>query len=113
AGAIWMEGSPFIEETIYWLNLLIDTPVPIVGVASPDYPHGTLSASGDRNLVDAVRYLTSRIWADDEGNDRVGPVVVSAEQLIAAREVQKVDARAGGYGATGGHGGIVGTTGEP
>ena len=28
AGAIWLEGSPFVEETSYWLNLLIDTPVP-------------------------------------------------------------------------------------
>src|SRR5262249_24539819 len=30
-GAIWLEGSPNVEETIYWLNLLIDTTVPIVG----------------------------------------------------------------------------------
>src|SRR5690606_27107241 len=28
-GAIWLEGSPTIEETVYWLNLLIDTEVPI------------------------------------------------------------------------------------
>src|SRR6267378_2350091 len=34
AGAIWLEGSPFVEETSYWLNLLIDTPVPCVGNAS-------------------------------------------------------------------------------
>ncbi|MEK7783343.1 MAG: hypothetical protein AAB279_05385, partial [Candidatus Binatota bacterium] len=27
AGAIWLEGSPFVEETSYWLNLLIDTAV--------------------------------------------------------------------------------------
>jgi L-asparaginase len=31
-GGIWLEGSPFVEETIYWLNLLIDTTVPIVGI---------------------------------------------------------------------------------
>ena len=33
-GAIWTEGSPRIEETIYWLNLLIDTTVPICGNAA-------------------------------------------------------------------------------
>jgi L-asparaginase len=32
-GAIWTEGSPRIEETIYWLNLLIDTTLPICGNA--------------------------------------------------------------------------------
>ena len=33
-GGIWLEGSPFVEETIYWLNLLIDTTLPIVGNSS-------------------------------------------------------------------------------
>jgi hypothetical protein len=72
-----------------------------------------VGASGDRHLVDAVRYIASGIWKDDSGRDRVGAVMVSAEQLIHSREVQKADARPGGYVATGGHGGIVGTTGEP
>jgi hypothetical protein len=113
AGAIWLEGSPFIEESIYWLNLLIDTTVPIVACASPDFAHATLGAGGDRHLLDAVRYIDSRIWADDAGIDRVGAVLLSAEQVLTARDVQKADARPGGYVATGGHGGIVATTGEP
>lgn len=112
-GALWMEGSPFIEESIYWLNLLIDTTMPIVACSSPDFPHGTLGAGGDRHLVDGVRYIRSGIWADPDGNDRVGAVLLSSEQIFAARDVQKADARPGGYVATGGHGGIVGTTGEP
>lgn len=95
------------------MNLLIDTTVPIVACTSPDFPHGALGASGDRHLVDGVRYLCSRIWTDAEGRDRVGAVLVSAEQIFAARDVQKADARPGGYVATGGHGGIVGTMGEP
>jgi L-asparaginase len=33
-GAIWTEGSPRIEETIYWLNLLVDTTMPICGSAA-------------------------------------------------------------------------------
>ena len=113
AGALWLEGSPFIEESIYWMNLLIDTDVPIVACASPDFPHGAVGAGGDRHLVDAVRYIVSRIWADEAGRDRVGTVLVSSEQVFAARDVQKADARPGGYVATGGHGGIVASTGEP
>jgi hypothetical protein len=34
-------------------------------------------------------------------------------QIFTAREVQKADARPGGYIATGGHGGITGTVGQP
>jgi hypothetical protein len=113
AGAIWLEGSPSIEETIYWLGLLIDTRVPIVACASPDFPHAIVGCSGDRHLVDAVRYIGSRIWADADGSDRVGAVLLSAEQVFAAREVYKTDARPGGYSAAGGRGGIVANTGEP
>jgi hypothetical protein len=113
AGALWLEGSPFIEESIYWLNLLIDTASPIVACASADFPHGALGAGGDRHILDAVRYIESEIWADDAGLDRVGAVLLSAEQVFTARDVQKADARPAGYVATGGHGGIVATTGEP
>ena len=30
-GAIFTQGSPQVEETAYWLNLLLDTTVPICG----------------------------------------------------------------------------------
>jgi hypothetical protein len=112
AGAIWLEGSPAVEETSYWLNLLIDTPLPIVGNAS-QRPHGAVSNDGDRNIVDAVDYILSRIWADADGRDSVGAVVIQDEQIFTAREVQKADARPGGYVATGGHGGVVGSMGQP
>jgi L-asparaginase len=112
SGAIWLEGSPFVEETSYWLNLLIDTRVPIVGNAS-QRAHGAASNDGDRNIIDSVNYITSRIWADDEGRDDVGAVVIQDEQIFASREVQKADARPGGYVATGGHGGVIGSMGEP
>ena len=111
AGAIWLEGSPFVEETSYWLNLLIDTSVPCVGNAS-QRAHGAVSNDGDRNIIDAVDYILSCIWADSGGRDSVGVVVMQDEQLFTAREVQKADARPGGYVATGGHGGIVGTVGQ-
>lgn len=112
AGAIWLEGSPFVEETTYWLNLLIDTAVPVVGNAS-QRAHGAVSNDGDRNIIDSVDYITSRIWADAGGRDSIGAVVIQDEQIFTAREVQKGDARPGGYVATGGHGGIVGSMGQP
>jgi len=111
-GGIWLEGSPFVEETIYWLNLLIDTHVPIVGNSS-QRPHGAIGNDGDRNIVDSVDYITSKIWADESGRDCIGAVAILDEQIFTARDVQKADARPGGYVATGGHGGIIGRMGHP
>ena len=111
-GGIWLEGSPFVEETTYWLNLLIDTSVPIVGNSS-QRPHGAIGNDGDRNIVDSVDYITSRIWADESGRDFIGAVAILDEQIFTARDVQKGDARPGGYIATGGHGGIIGRMGHP
>jgi L-asparaginase len=111
-GGIWLEGSPFVEETTYWLNLLIDTKVPIVGNSS-QRPHGAIGNDGDRNIVDSVDYITSRIWSDENGCDFIGAVAILDEQIFTARDVQKGDARPGGYIATGGHGGIIGRMGHP
>ncbi len=110
AGAIWMEGSPNIEDTTYWLGLLIDTPHPLVGNAA-QRARGYISADGDGNLVDTVDYIRSRVWADADGRDRVGAVMVQDNVIYNAREIQKGDARPGGYVVTGGYGGIVGTMG--
>jgi hypothetical protein len=110
AGAIWTQGSPRVEETVYWLNLLVDTTLPICGNAS-QRPHGQLSNDGDKNIVDSVEYIVSRVWADEAGHDRAGVVLVQDQQVFAARDVQKADARPGGYVATGGHGGILGAVG--
>ena len=110
AGAIWTQGSPRIEETVYWLQLLVDTTLPICGNAS-QRPHGQISNDGDKNIVDSVEYICSRVWADEAGRNRAGVVLVQDQQIFAARDVQKADARPGGYVATGGHGGILGAAG--
>jgi L-asparaginase len=107
-GALWMEGSPYLEETAYWLNLVIDTTVPIAGVAA-QRPHGAVGDDGARNIIDAVKYLTSRVWADADGRNALGGVVVMDQQIATARSIQKADARPGGYVTTGGHGGVLGT----
>src|SRR3984893_1801171 len=110
-GAIWTEGSPRIEETIYWLNLLIDTTLPICGNAA-QRPHGMISNDGPKNLVDSVEYIASRIWEDEQGRNQAGAVLIQEQRVFAARAVQKADARPGGYVATGGHGGILGAAGH-
>jgi L-asparaginase len=110
SGALWLEGSPFVEETAYWLNLVLDTVLPVAACAG-QRAHGAVGNDGDRNLIDAVEYLCSGVWSDAAGHDSVGVVVIQDERIFTAREVQKADARPGGYIATGGHGGIVGTVG--
>ena len=111
AGAIWTQGSPRIEETLYWLNLLIDTTLPICGNSSQRV-HGMVGNEGDKNLVDSTELICSRAWADDEGRNRLGVVLVQEQRIFAARDVQKGDARPGGYVVTGGHGGILGAVGH-
>ena len=110
-GAIWTEGSPRIEETIYWLNLLIDTTLPICGNAA-QRPQGMISNDGPKNIVDSVEYIASRVCEDEQGRNRAGAVLIQEQRVFAARAVQKADARPGGYVATGGHGGILGAAGH-
>ncbi len=111
AGGIWLEGSPNIEESLMWMNLLIDTTLPICGNSS-QRPHGSLANDGDHNIVDAVNWILSDAWKDQRGDNAAGVVAVLDQLVYAARDVQKADARPGGYTATGGHGGIIGSMGH-
>ena len=106
-GAIWTQGSPRIEETLYWLNLMLDTTLPVCGNAA-QRTHGEISNDGPKNLVDSIDYITSRVWEGGDGRNRAGTVVIQEQQIFASREVQKGEARPGGYVATGGHGGLLG-----
>lgn len=110
-GAILTEGSPRVEESIYWLNLLIDTTRPICGNAA-QRPQGMISNDGPKNIVDSVQYIASRVWEDEYKRDRVGAVLIQEQRIFYSRDVMKVDARPGGYSAAGGHGGIVGGVGS-
>ena len=112
SGALWLEGSPNGEETCYWLSLLLDTTKTIVATTAADSPHGAVRGSGDRNILDAVEYITSTVWQDESGRDVVGPTLIQDTQIFTARDAQKGGARAGGFVATGGHGGLVGAVGH-
>jgi L-asparaginase len=108
AGAMWLEGSPSIEDSAYWLNLLVDTPLPITASAA-HRDRGQISADGDGNIIDSVEFILSKVWADQVGRNRLGAVLVQDEVIYAAREIQKGDAHPGGYVATGGYGGVLGS----
>lgn len=107
-GLVWLEGSPRIAETLYWLQLLIDTDRPIVGAAS-QRPNHRLGADGHQQLVDAIDYVLSDVWADSSGRNRAAAVLVSDQRIFSAREVAKIAGRPGGFSALGGHGGVLGT----
>jgi L-asparaginase len=108
AGALWLEGSPNIETSAYWLSLLVDTPLPIT-LNSAHRNRGAISADGDGNILNSIEYIVSKHWAGEDGKNRLGAVMVQDEIIYSAREVVKGDAHPGGYVATGGYGGIFGS----
>src|SRR5258708_9580074 len=106
-GEILTQGSPAVEEPAYWLNLLIDTTLPICGNAA-QRPQGQISNDGPHNIVDSLIFIGSKVWADEQGRNRAGVVVIQEQRAFAAREVMKADARPAGYLATRGHSAILG-----
>ncbi|MCW3493359.1 asparaginase domain-containing protein [Microbacterium sp. SSM24] len=94
-GIQWLEGTPVIEETLYWLGLLIDTRKPIVGQVAQRL-HRSMSHDGPRNIVDGVRFIVSRAW---DTRMPIGPVLVTDGLVYSGRDVIKAAARPGGYSA--------------
>lgn len=111
-GVVWLEGSPRLAETLYWLNLVCDTEKPLVGTAA-QRPNHRLGADGGQQLVDAIDYVLSSAWNDGSGRDRAGAVLVSDQRIFAAREVAKRAGRPGGFSDLGDSGGVLGTTSGP
>jgi L-asparaginase/Glu-tRNA(Gln) amidotransferase subunit D len=107
AGGVWLEGSPSVESSGYWLSLLVDTPLPLA-FNSAHRHRGVISADGDGNIVNSIEYILSKVWAGDDGKNRLGGVLVQDEVIYSGREVVKGDAHPGGYVTTGGYGGIFG-----
>jgi hypothetical protein len=108
AGALWLEGSPTVEDSSYWLSLMVDTPLPIAA-NSAHRNRGEISPDGDGNILQSIHYILSGVWRDDSGRNQLGAVMVQDEIIYSAREVEKGDAHPGGYVATGGYGGVFGS----
>jgi L-asparaginase len=81
-GVVVTHGSNTAEETAYFLNLVLDTQVPVVVVAA-QRQRTTLSEDGSRNLYDAVRVAGH---PDSSGH---GVLIVVNETIHAARDVTK------------------------
>jgi L-asparaginase len=99
-GFVITHGSNTIEETAYFLNLTLQTEIPVVLTAA-QRNHQTVGNDGDRNLVDAAR-----VAADTESRSR-GVLVVVNDEIHQARDVTKaVSSRPDAW--TSGNLGVVG-----
>lgn len=92
AGVVVTHGTARLEETAFFLHLTVksDRPVVIVGAQRP--PTG-ISPDGPINLLSAIRVAASH------GARSKGAMVVMDDRIISARDVQKLYARGGGFGA--------------
>ncbi len=82
AGAVVTHGTDTLEETAYFLNLVLKTEKPVVLVGAMR-PATALSADGPLNLLNAVR-----VACDPEARGR-GVLVVLNDTVLAAREATK------------------------
>lgn len=83
-GIVVTHGTDTLEETAYFLNLVIKSDKPVVLVGSMR-PATSTSADGPLNLYNAVAV------AADPGAKGLGVLVVSNDDLFAAREIQKTN----------------------
>ncbi|MBL8701779.1 MAG: asparaginase [Alphaproteobacteria bacterium] len=86
-GIVVTHGTDTLEETAYFLDLLLPAGAPVV-VTGAARPASALSADGPLNLLNAVRVATSAEAADQ------GVLVCMNDRLSAARFVTKAHATA-------------------
>lgn len=83
-GVVITHGTDTIEETAYFLNLVIDSDKPVVLTAAMR-PSTALSADGPLNIFNAVA-----VAADDNASGR-GVLVVANDDIHGARSVTKTN----------------------
>jgi L-asparaginase len=81
-GIVVTHGTATLEETAYFLNLVLKVDVPVVVVGSQRPPNG-LSTDAALNMVNAVRVAGSR----EAGG--LGVLTILNDEIQAAREVTK------------------------
>lgn len=82
AGIVVTHGTASLEETAYFLNLVLHVPVPVVVVGAMR-PSTALGADGGMNLLNAVRVAAC------PGARGLGVLVVLNDEINAARDVAK------------------------
>lgn len=82
-GFVVTHGSNTAEETAYFLNLTLNTDIPVV-VTAAQRNIGALGAEGFKNLYDAVRVST------DSAAQGRGVMLVANEEIHHARDVSKL-----------------------
>lgn len=85
AGIVITHGTDTLEETAYWLNLVVRSRKPVVVVGAMR-PATALSPDGPMNLVNAVR-----VAAAPEARG-LGVLVTMNDEVYAARDVTKTHA---------------------
>jgi L-asparaginase len=83
AGIVISHGTSSLEETAYFLNLVLKIDVPVVLVGA-QRPASALSSDGGLNLVNAVR-----VAASPEAHG-MGVLVLLNDEINAARDVAKL-----------------------
>jgi L-asparaginase len=86
AGIVVTSGTDTLEETAYFLDLTVRSDRPVVVVGSMRNP-STLGYEGAANLLEGVR-----VAAEPQSRGK-GVLVVLNDEINAAREVTKTDAR--------------------
>jgi L-asparaginase type II len=84
AGVVVMHGTDTLEETAYFLNLVVRSRKPVVLVGSMR-PSTAISADGPINLYNAVAL------AANPGATGLGVLVVLNDQISGARDVTKTN----------------------
>jgi L-asparaginase type II len=90
SGLVVTHGTDRLQETAFFLHLTVRSARPVVIVGAYRPPTG-ISPDGPLNLLSAVR-----VAAAPEARDK-GALIVMDEQIISARDAQKLYARAGGF----------------
>ena len=90
AAVLITHGTFSLEETAFYLHLVVRSEKPIV-VTCSQRRHGDLGNDGDRNFVDAIRVAACEAAAG------LGILVVVGEEVHSAREVTKTNQRPGGF----------------
>lgn len=82
-GAVVAHGTGTLEETAWFLHLVLDTQKPVV-VVGAQRPGSTMGSDTELNLADAIRI------ANDPQSVSVGVTVVMHRQIHSARDVTKM-----------------------